>query len=304
MRDSLQRARSSIRRWLSVAAVPVCFVAVHGCARQFPAAAPAVNNEPEGCRVTGRIVSTAYRDVGGGIERAIVTVWALPELERVEEVYGEGGQFEVRLTPGQYRLICSANGTRGATFEVVPREITIAEDQDRLDVGDVDLSISRTTGLYGKPAPELDGIVAWQDTPPLALKDLRGNVVVLDFFGYYCTICHAHKPDLVKLREKYERDGLVVLAVHDDSLGTLDEVNEKMAPALRQVFHDDPPELPIALDGAGEQSVFAAYGIHAVPAVILIDQQGRIVRRYHHAGKPELESDVRKLLSVRSKVIL
>ena len=77
-----------------------------------------------------------------------------------------------------------------------------------------------------------------------------------------------------------------------------------MAPALRQVFHDDPPALPMALDGAGEHSVFAAYGIHAVPAVILIDQQGRVVRRYHHAGKPELESDVRKLLSVRSKVIL
>ncbi len=304
MRESVRRKRSSIRSWLALSAVSLWVVAVHGCARQFPGAAPAANNEPEGCRVTGRIVSTAYRDVGGGIERAIVTVWTLPEMERVEDVYGEGEQFEVRLPRGQYRLICSANGTRGATFEVVPREITIAEDQNRLDIGEVDLLISRTTALYGKPAPELKGIVAWQDTPPIALKDLRGQVVVLDFFGYYCTICHAHKPDLMKLRERYEREGLVVLAVHDDSLGTLDEVNEKMAPALRQVFHDEPPSLPLALDGAGEQSVFAAYGIHAVPAVILIDQQGRVVRRYHHAGKPELEADVRTLLSVRSKRIL
>lgn len=57
----------------------------------------------------------------------------------------------------------------------------------------------------------------------------------------------------------------------------------------------------LALDGAGKQSLFDAYGIYAVPAVILIDQQGRIVRRYHHAGVPQLETDVRRLVSIRSK---
>jgi thiol-disulfide isomerase/thioredoxin len=179
---------------------------------------------------------------------------------------------------------------------VQSREITVAENQDRLDLGEVDLPISKTTSLYGKPAPELEGIIAWQDTKPIALKGLRGKVVVLDFFAYYCSICHEHKPDLMKLRDKYKGDGLVVLALHDSSLKTLDEMNTKMGPVLRRVFHGDPPKLPIALDGAGKQSVFDAYGAYAVPAVILIDQQGRVVRRYHHAGKPELESDVRALL--------
>jgi len=199
----------------------------------------------------------------------------------------------------KYRLVCSANGTRGATFEVGSREITIAEDQESLDLGEIDLPISKTTSLYGKPAPELEGIVGWQDTRPIALKNLRGKVLVLDFFAYYCSICHAHKPDLVKLRDKYERDGLVVLAVHDSSLKTLAEMNAKMEPVFRQVFSGNPPQFPIALDGTGEQSVFNAYGIYAVPAVVLIDQRGRVVRRYHHAGIPELEADVRKLLSGR-----
>src|SRR4029078_10792791 len=99
--------------------------------------------------------------------------------------------------------------------------------------GEIDLAISKTTGLYGKPAPELDGIIAWHDTPPIALKDLKGKVVVLDFFTYYCSICHEHKPDLVKLRDQYADQGLVVLAVHDASLKTLEEMNAKMETAMR-----------------------------------------------------------------------
>jgi thiol-disulfide isomerase/thioredoxin len=296
MAVSARRTTRSIRRGLLWALVPIGLAAVHGCGAQFPAAPAAANKEPEGCRVSGRIVSTAWRDLGGRIERAIVSAWSLPESEQVAEVNGEGEGFEVRLPPGKYRLFCSAVGTRGATFEILTREINVAEGQDNLEVGQVDLPISKTTRLYGKPAPELDGIIAWQDTSLLTLKGLKGKVVVLDFFAYTCSICHAHKPDLVKLRERYGHQGVVVLAVHDSSLKTLEEMNEKMEPVLRRVFDGAPPKLPMALDGSGEKSVFNAYGIFAVPAVILIDQQGRVVRRYHHAGKPELEADVRTLL--------
>ena len=199
---------------------------------------------------------------------------------------------------------CGAVGTRGATFESLIREITVERDQDNLDVGRIDLPISKVTGLYGKPAPELAGIIAWQDSSPLKLKTLRGRVVVLDFFGYYCTLCHAYKPDLIKLRDKYELEGLVVLAIHDSSLPTLDETNAKMGPVLKEIYAGHPRHLPVALDGPGENSVFEAYGMYAVPAVILIDQQGRIVRRYHHAGKPELEADVKMLLAPISDSIM
>src|SRR5262245_8463417 len=306
MGGSLRRKTVAIRCGLSLALVALWFAGVHGCARNVPAppAAEQAKPEPEGCAVKGRIISTAWRKSGGGIERAIVSAWILPKVERVEEAYAEGERFEIGLPPGKYRLICSANGTRGATFEVLTREITVAENQERLAVGDVDLPISKTTGLYGKPAPELGGIIGWQDTKPLALKDLEGHVVILNFFAYYCSICHEHKPDLVKLGQKYGPRGLVVLAVHDASLKTLDEMNGKMGPVLRRVFDGAPPKFPMALDGQGEKSVFAAYGIEAVPAVILIDQRGRVFRRYHHAGKPELETDIQALLSTRSDIRL
>jgi hypothetical protein len=156
----------SIRGTVSLAFAVVWLAAVHGCDEQFPAAPAARNNEverkqeTEGCRVSGHIVSTAWRDLGGGIERAIVTASTLPDLEQAEDVYAEGEQFEVRLPPGRYRLMCSANGTRGATFIAQNREITVPKDQDNLDIGDIDLPISKTTALYGQPAPELTGIIA------------------------------------------------------------------------------------------------------------------------------------------------
>jgi len=294
------RRRMLWTRWRLSFAV-MWLAAVLGCDEPLPEARVVEEEAPHGCHVNGRIVSAAWKELGGGIERAIVSVWTLPERERVDEVYAEGERFEFQLPPGNYRIDCSAIGTRGATFKVLSREISVAEDQGRLDIGQIDLPISKTTGLYGKPAPELAGIIDWQNTPPLTLKEMYGKVVVLDFFGYYCSICHAHKPDLVKLRETYGPKGLVVLAIHDASLSTMDEVNAKMEPVLHHIFGGHPPTLPMALDGTGKEGVFDAYGIYAVPAVILIDQQGRVVRRYHHAGKPELEADVRTLLGAPSK---
>lgn len=288
--------------WLGWAAIPGCADPVPQgliveneaqAEKKLPAAEPL---KPAGCRVHGRVVSSSWRDLGGGIERAIVRVETLPDLKQVDDVYGQGEEFELRLPPGKYRLTCSANGTRGATFQILTREVSVAEDKD-LDIGAIDLPISKTTSLYGKQAPELDGILGWRDTKPLTMKDLRGQVVVLDFFTQYCSICHAHKPDLVKLRDKYQRQGLAVLAIHDSGLKTLEELNKKIDPILRNVFQGDPPKIPMALDGPGKQCVFESYGIYAVPAVILIDQQGRVVRRHHHAGRPELEEDVKTLLS-------
>jgi thiol-disulfide isomerase/thioredoxin len=295
MPESSRQLIETVRR-TAVACGAVCLFMVLGCGLPFPGARAPAAVQHDGCHIHGRIVSTALQRTGGGIKRAIVRVWTVPNNELAHEVYGEGEPFEVWLKPGKYKLVCSANGIRGETFEVLSREIAVDRNEGQVDLGQIDLPISKTTRLYGQPAPELEGVAAWQDTAPLTLKGLRGQVVVLDFFAYYCTICHAHKPDLMQLLDRYGREGLVVLAVHDNSVPTLDEMNQKLQPALRGVFHGEPPRFPIALDGPGAQGVFASYGMEAVPAVILIDQQGRVVRRYHHAGVPELEADVRALL--------
>jgi thiol-disulfide isomerase/thioredoxin len=63
-------------------------------------------------------------------------------------------------------------------------------------------------------APELDGGVAWFNTgKPLKLKDLRGKIVLLDFWTLCCINCMHIMPELAKLEKKYPNQ-LVVIGVH------------------------------------------------------------------------------------------
>src|SRR5207248_3907496 len=66
----------------------------------------------------------------------------------------------------------------------------------------------------GMSAPELDGGVAWLNTgKPLTLKELKGKVVLLDFWTLCCINCIHVFPDLARLEEKYANE-LVVIGVH------------------------------------------------------------------------------------------
>lgn len=250
-------------------------------------------------RVSGRLISSQYAQLGGRIERSIIKVTKTPgDAEVVDKIFG-GWDFQFDLPPGLYNIQSSANGSRGATFKVDLRKFEIQSGATALELGDIDLPITRTTALFDQPAPELTGIVGWKNTQPLSLADLRGKVVLLDFFAQYCSICHAHKPDLARLLEKYGPQGLVVLAIHDETLTTMAEFDEVMGPILSRVFKGKVPPLPMALDGTN--GVFRNYGIGAVPAMILIDPQGRVVRRFHHAGVPELEPEIQRLLKLKTE---
>src|SRR5947209_7534274 len=62
--------------------------------------------------------------------------------------------------------------------------------------------------------PSLEGGVGWLNTAgPIRLEELRGKIVLLDFWTYCCINCHHVLPDLAKLEEKYKNE-LVVIGVH------------------------------------------------------------------------------------------
>ena len=69
-----------------------------------------------------------------------------------------------------------------------------------------------------------------------------------------------------------------------------------MESVVKHTFKGKPLGLPIGIDGKGAKSVFQAFGVYAVPTVLLIDANGKVVRRFAHAGDPDLEKEVAKLL--------
>src|SRR5262249_5045125 len=83
----------------------------------------------------------------------------------------------------------------------------------------------------GEPAPALEGGVAWLNTAaPLRIKDLKGKIVVLDFWTYCCINCIHTLPDLAKLEKKYSKE-LVVIGVHSPKFD-----NEKATENIRKAI--------------------------------------------------------------------
>jgi thiol-disulfide isomerase/thioredoxin len=265
-----------------------------------PAAAPAGK-----VRVSGWLVSTEYGKMSGTVDRFIVYVlrgasgttrFVDPDTKKEAYWNAPAGRFTFDLPPGTYRVQCTGVGSRGATFEPTYKEFTVKAGDQPLALGAIDLPVSEVTKLFGKPAPELDGVVAWKNTDPLTLKGLKGQVVVIDFWSYACSICHHYKPDLVRLADRYKGKGVTVITLHDNSVSSVEEMDKLMEPVVKHTFHGKPLGLPIGIDGRGKKSVFQAFGVYAVPTALLIDQDGKVVRRFAHAGDPDLEAEVAMLL--------
>lgn len=119
-------------------------------------------------------------------------------------------------------------------------------------------------------APELDGGVAWLNTAgPVRMKDLRGKVVVLDFWTYCCINCIHTLPDLAKLEKKYPNQ-LVVIGVHSAKFeNERDSENIRKAILRYEISH------PVVNDA--RMKIWQTYGSNSWPTLFLIDPEGYII---------------------------
>ena len=129
-------------------------------------------------------------------------------------------------------------------------------------------------------APPLDGAVEWLNSPPLTLQELRGKVVVVDFWTYSCINCLRSLPYLTAWAEKYKDQGLVVIGVHAPEFAFERDIgNVKRATAQLGISY------PVAIDN--NYAIWRAFENEFWPAHYFIDAEGRI--RYHHFGEGEYE---------------
>lgn len=119
-------------------------------------------------------------------------------------------------------------------------------------------------------SPELPQDRIWLNTDrPLSLKELKGRIVILDFWTYCCINCLHVLPDLKYLEQKY-KDSLTVIGVHSAKFD-----NEKEADNIRQAILRYDVEHPVLVDRNFE--VWQQYAVRAWPTLMVIDPEGYVV---------------------------
>ncbi len=144
---------------------------------------------------------------------------------------------------------------------------------------------------YG-PAPELAGISDWFNSKPLTLRELRGKVVLIDFWTYSCINCIRTFPYLKQWYANYEDDGFVLLGVH-----TPEFAFEKEPRNVAAAIDDFGIEYPVALDP--DYRTWESFHNHYWPAHYLIDRHG-VLRSVHYGegAYERTENEIRHLLSL------
>ena len=139
-------------------------------------------------------------------------------------------------------------------------------------------------------APSLDGAVGWLNSPPLTNEQLRGKVVLVDFWTYSCINCIRTLPYVNAWAEKYRDQGLVVIGVH-----TPEFAFEKKIENVKQAIADFKIRYPVAIDN--DYRIWRAFENSYWPAHYLIDAKGQL--RYSHFGEgdyAETEKAIQDLL--------
>ncbi|MBP0588686.1 thioredoxin family protein [Paraburkholderia sp. LEh10] len=141
------------------------------------------------------------------------------------------------------------------------------------------------------PAPEFTGIDKWLNSQPLTLQQLRGKVVLVDFWTYTCINCIHTLPETEGWYQKYKDKGLVVIGVHTPEYGFERETKNVSAAIAQYGLH-----YPVAQDN--HYATWNAYGNQYWPAFYLIDKKGNVV--YSHYGEGdynETEAAIREQLA-------
>ena len=141
------------------------------------------------------------------------------------------------------------------------------------------------------PLPPLDGLGPWFNSKPLDLQQLKGKVVLIDFWTYSCINCIRALPYVKAWDAKYRKDGLVIIGVHAPEFAF-----EREPANVARAIKDLGVTYPVALDNG--YVLWNALHNQYWPAHYFVDAKGRIRYFHHGEGKYELsERVIRQLLA-------
>ena len=135
-------------------------------------------------------------------------------------------------------------------------------------------------------APPLDGATQWLNSAPLTAAQLRGKVVLVDFWTYSCINCLRALPYVKAWEQKYRDQGLVVVGVHAPEFAFERDVGN-----VTRAMKDLGIAYPVAVDN--QYAIWRAFRNQYWPAHYLIDARGQL--RYHHFGEGSYASTERAI---------
>ncbi|QDK38416.1 cytochrome c biogenesis protein DipZ [Bdellovibrio sp. NC01] len=145
--------------------------------------------------------------------------------------------------------------------------------------------------------PSLSGATKWFNSSALSFDDLKGKVVLVDFWTYSCINCLRTLPYVKAWAEKYKDQGLVVIGVH-----TPEFAFEKDPTNVAKALQDLGITYPVAMDN--DYAIWNTFENRYWPAHYFFDRNGKI--RHHHFGEggyDESEKVIQELLEENGKTV-
>jgi cytochrome c biogenesis protein CcdA/thiol-disulfide isomerase/thioredoxin len=277
---SLRRHLPAVRKvagvLLGVATLALAFNWLGGLQRDVPGYTTALEDHIE----STESACTQLRGVSGEHENQFAAANAKVEGKKATcSATDSGNTVSGRLAAG--------TGSTTTTAPVTPRTASPAAKTPVFMASKTDLP------ALGR-APNFAGITAWLNTPgdkPLTLGQLRGKVVLVDFWTYSCINCQRSLPHVESWYNDYKKDGLVVVGVSSPEFA-FEHVVSNVQSAANSLGVD----YPVAVDD--NLATWDAYNNEYWPAEYLIDPTG-VVRAYDfgEGGYSTMESNIRMLLS-------
>ena len=161
-------------------------------------------------------------------------------------------------------------------------------------VSPADISNNSDLNVLADSVPSVVGAKGWINSPPLGPADLRGKVVLYDFWTYSCVNCQRTLPHLKTLYDRYKGDGLVIIGIHSPEF----DFEKDHGNVERAVMHYG-VTWPVALDD--DMTIWNDFANQAWPAEYLTDRDGRLRQvRFGEGDYDAKENDVRALLGIPS----
>jgi thiol-disulfide isomerase/thioredoxin len=150
--------------------------------------------------------------------------------------------------------------------------------------------------MLGKPAPAIEAKDV--DGEPVRLADLKGKVVLVDFWATWAPPTLAMIPHNNELMSKYKKD-LAIIGVNLDAMreGVRPNEYDRVRHALRRYLVDMRVNWPVILNTTGTDDIAKAYGVTDIPANFLIDRDGKVI--HVELNGPELDKAIAEAIGHR-----